>query len=149
VADGVSGTTVARFAKALAAEGAGMKIVALKVGGFISAEGAVVAAHEMVQGAPSVLFDAVIILGGDAPPAEFLRDGAAQNFAGDAFKHLKAIACDAGGAALLAKAGISADSFDAGVIELGTAKGGGMTAFIEAAKQHRIWDREAGVKAVA
>jgi catalase len=100
----------------------------------------------MVRGGPSVLFDAVILLGGETPPPEFLREAAAQNFAGDAFKHLKAIACDSGGRQLLASAGVGPDEFDDGVIAL-NGGGEGLAAFIEAAKQHRIWTREARVMA--
>ena len=147
VADGVSSATVATLKKALAAEGAILKVIALKIGGFESAEGKVVPADEMAQGGPSVLFDAVILLGGENPPAEFLREAAAQNFASDAFKHLKAIACDSGGVTLLAEAGIGNQDFDEGIIELTGSRDDRIDRFIEAAKQHRIWAREARVKA--
>ena len=79
-------------------------------------------------------------------PPEFLQEAAAQNFAGDAFKHLKAIAYDAGGVRLLAAAGIGPDDFDEGVVEL-SGSGDRLASFIEAAKQHRIWPREARVMA--
>src|SRR6185295_12429354 len=84
-ADGVAAGSIAAMRKALAAEGASLKIVALKIGGFQSAEGKIVPADEMVRGGPSVLFDAVILLGGEDPAPEFLREAAAQNFASDAF----------------------------------------------------------------
>ena len=146
VADGVAAGRIAALRKALAAEGASLKIVALKIGGFKSAEGKLVPADEMVRGGPSVLYDAAILLGGENPPPEFLQEAAARNFAGDAFRHLKAIACDAGGVRLLAAAGIGPDDFDEGVVEL-SGSGDRLASFIEAARQHRIWPREARVMA--
>ncbi|MBK5199796.1 MAG: hypothetical protein JJE37_16195 [Methyloceanibacter sp.] len=57
----------------------------------------------------------------------------------DAFGHLKIIGHTRGAAALLEAAGI-ADKADDGVVVLAGPRD--VTAFIAAAKQHRIWDRE-------
>jgi catalase len=68
------------------------------------------------------------------------HEAAAIDFVRDAFGHLKAIAIDAGGQALLQAAGLKPD---AGVISAADAAG-----FIKAA-QTRQWDREPGVRTLA
>ena len=71
---------------------------------------------------------------------ELLKEGAAIDFARDAFEHLKAIAIDRGGQVLLKVAGVVPD---AGVIPATK-----QAAFIAAAKT-RQWDREPSVRTLA
>jgi len=68
------------------------------------------------------------------------KEGAAIDFVRDAFGHLKAIAVDKGGQALLKTANIPQD---AGVVDANDKK-----AFITAAKT-RQWDREKTVRTLA
>ncbi|MDB5764275.1 MAG: Catalase, partial [Herminiimonas sp.] len=67
-------------------------------------------------------------------------EAAAIDFVRDAFGHLKAIAIDGGGRALLDKANIERDK---GVLDIDNIKG-----FIAAAKT-RQWDRESSVRILA
>ena len=148
VADGVSAAAVDAMRRAIARKGGAMAVVSLKRGGFRSAEGEVVPADFFVQGGPSILFDAVVLLGGLEPPADFLREAAARNFAADAFAHLKAIAADQGGVALLARAGIGEADFDEAVVPLPPRPTpAALSRFVAAAMRHRLWSREAKVNA--
>ncbi len=92
-----------------------------------------------LAGAPSVLFDAVAFLASDDGVKPLVKKAAAIDWVRDAFGHLKVIGHTGAARMLFAKAGI-ADDLDEGVIELGSAAG--VKRFVEAAKQHRVWDRE-------
>ena len=85
-------------------------------------------------------FDAVAVILSDEGAKARSKKGAAIDFVRDAFGHLKAIAADKGGKALLKVASVAAD---AGVVD---SKDGG--AFIAAAKT-RQWDREKSVRTLA
>jgi hypothetical protein len=67
-------------------------------------------------------------------------DLAAIDWVRDSFGHLKVIGHTAAAHPLFAKAGL-ADDLDEGVIELSACASVGQ--YIEAAKQQRVWDREA------
>ena len=86
------------------------------------------------------MFDAVAIVLSAKGAKALCAESAAVDFVRDAFGHLKAIALDAGGIALLQHAGIKGD---AGVVNAIDAKG-----FVAAAKL-RYWDREASVRTLA
>ena len=138
--DGSDGAIVEALKSAVVAAGAKVKIVAPKVGGAKLADGTLMPAGGQLAGTPSVMFDAVAIVLSDAGATMLCEEGAAIDFVRDAFGHLKALAVDRGGQALLQKAGIAPD---AGVMSAGDTK-----AFIKAAKT-RQWDREAKVRTLA
>ncbi len=140
VNDGSDAALVAALRKAATDAGATVKIVAPKLGGAKLADGSRLPADGQLAGTPSVVFDAIaVVLSADGAKALF-NEGAAIDFVRDAFGHLKAIAIDAGGQALLQKAGVVPD---AGVVAApDTAK------FIDAAKT-RQWDREPNVRTLA
>ena len=117
-----------------------MKIVAPKVGGTKLADGSMLAADGQLAGTPSVLFDAVAVILSDKGAKTLSMEGAAIDFVRDAFGHLKAIAVDPGGQALLKAANVGQD---AGVVDANDRK-----AFIAAAKT-RQWDREKSVRTLA
>ena len=66
------------------------------------------------------------------------KEAAAVDWLRDAFGHLKIIG-HAAAAPVFAKASVEPDA-DAGVIALDGSKG--VAAFVKAARQHRIWERE-------
>ena len=103
-------------------------------------DGSVLAADGQLAGTPSVVFDAVAVLLSPAGAKLLAQDSAAIEFVRDAFGHLKAVAVDAGGKALLDAAGVKAD---AGVIDASDKK-----AFLAAAKT-RQWAREPNVRILA
>jgi catalase len=140
VGDGSDGRAVSSIKKAVLDAGATVKIVAPKIGGVKTADGSTLTADGQLAGTPSVFFDAIAVLL-TATQAEALgKDGAAVGFVRDAFGHLKAIAVDEGGQALLVAAGIKPDE---AVIAASNLK-----AFVAAAKT-RQWRREPSVRTLA
>jgi len=140
VAGGSDGDAIERMKKAATDAGATVKIVAPKVGGAKLADGTLLVADGQLAGMPSVLFDAVVIILSDEGAKTLSLESAAIDFVRDAFGHLKAIAIDKGGQALLNKANVERD---AGVVDTTETN-----AFIAAAKS-RQWDREKTVRILA
>jgi catalase len=140
ITDGSDGVAIRKIRKAALAAGATVKIIAPKVAGAKLADGSMLAADGQLAGTPSVLFDAVAVILSDEGAKALSTESAAIDFVRDAFGHLKAIAADEGGQALLRAANVPQD---AGVVD---AKDKG--AFIAAAKT-RQWDRERSVRTLA
>jgi len=140
IADGSDGAVIKRIKKAATDAGASVKIIAPKVGGAELADGSMLAADTQLAGAPSVLFDAVAVILSDGGAKALSMESAAIDFVRDAFGHLKAIAVDKGGQALLKKADVAKD---AGIVDAHD-----RDAFIAAAKT-RQWDREKSVRTLA
>ena len=140
VTDGSDARLIASLRDAAQAAGASVKIVAPKVGGAMLDDGSHLAADGQLAGTPSVMFDAVAVIVSSAGAQALAKDGAAVDFVRHAFGHLKAIAFDAGGQALLQVAGVEPDP---GVVRAHDA-----AAFIEAAAT-RQWAREAAVRMLA
>ena len=140
IADGSDGAVLRKMKKAATDAGAAVKIVAPKVGGVKMADGSMLAADGQLAGTPSVLFDAVAVILSDEGAKALSTEGAAIDFVRDAFGHLKAIAVDKGGRALLKTANVGQD---AGVVDTNDT-----VAFIGAAKT-RQWDREKSVRTLA
>ncbi len=140
IADGSDGAVIKKIKKAAIDAGASVKIVAPKVGGAKLADGSMLAADGQLAGTPSVLFDAVAVILSDDGAKALSMEGAAIDFVRDAFGHLKAIALDKGGQALLQAANIAPD---AGVVDVNN-----KDAFLAAAKT-RQWEREKSVRMLA
>ncbi|RJF96782.1 catalase [Noviherbaspirillum cavernae] len=137
VADGSDGAMIKEAQKAVTSAGAQVKIVAPKVGGAKLADGSLLPADGQLAGTPSVMFDAVAVILSDAGAKLLVNESAAIDFVRNAFGHLKAIAIDKGGQALLDKANIKKDK---GVFDIADIKG-----FVAAAKT-RQWEREPTVR---
>ena len=140
IADGSDRATIKKIKKAATGAGAAVKIIAPKIGGAKLADGSMLAVDGQLAGTPSVLFDAVAVILSDAGAKALAKEGAAIDFVRDAFGHLKAIAADQGGQALLKTANVGKD---AGVVDASD-----KDAFIAAAKT-RQWDREKSVRTLA
>ncbi len=140
IADGSDGAVIERIKKAATDAGATVKIVAPKVGGAKLADGSMLAADGQLAGTPSVLFDAVAVILSDGGAKALSKESAAIDFVRDAYGHLKAIAVDKGGQALLKMANVGQD---AGVMDTND-----KDAFITVAKT-RQWDREKSVRTLA
>ncbi len=140
IADGSNGAAIKKIKKAATDAGASVKIIAPKVGGAKLADGSMLAADGQLAGTPSVLFDAVALVLSDEGAKALSTEGAAIDFVRDTFGHLKAIAVDKGGHALLKAANVRQD---AGIVDSSDTE-----AFIAAAKT-RQWDREKSVRALA
>ena len=141
VADGSDGAVVDAVRAAVEGDGGSVFIVAPKIGGAKLKGGKTLAADGQLAGSPSVLFDAVAIILSEEGCAQLLKEGAAVDFAKDAFGHLKAIGHTPEAQPLLDKAGVKPD---AGVIDLSQAADG----FLAPART-RQWDREPKVRMLA
>jgi len=139
VTDGTDDMMLEALRTAVEKEGAVLAIVAPKIGGVTTASGKKLPADQALSGAPSVFFDAVVALPSSEGGTLLAQEAAAIDWLRDAFGHLKAIGYVETAAPMFAKAGIVRD---AGVVDLGS----DVPAFIKAAKQHRIWDREPTVR---
>ena len=140
VADGTDPGLVTALEAEAAKVGAQFKVIALKVVGAKGSDGGRIRADFQLAGGPSVLFDTVVLALSKEGAATLAKEAAAVAFVHDAFAHLKVIGHTLGAQALLDKAGVMPD---AGVVALD--KPG---AFLAAASQGRIWDREPKVRAV-
>jgi catalase len=138
--DGSDGAAIKKIREAAAAEGAGLKIVAPRVGALRLSDGSILNVDGQLAGTPSTLFDAVAVILSDEGAKAMAGDSAAVDFVRDAFAHLKAISYDKGGAILVAAAKV--------VNGLGVVEAGELAAFIAAAKT-RQWQREASVRMLA
>ena len=140
IAEGSDGAVIKKIKKAATDAGASVKIVAPNVGGTKLADGSMLVADGQLAGTPSVLFDAVAVILSDKGAKALSKEGAAIDFVRDAFGHLKAIAVDKGGQALLKTANVGQG---AGIVDVND-----KTAFITAAKT-RQWEREKSVRTLA
>ena len=131
---------IKKIKKAATDAGASVKIRRPQSGRRKLADGSMLAADGQLAGTPSVLFDAVAVILSDDGAKALSKEGAAIDFVRDAFGHLKAIAVDKGGQALLKKANVGQD---AGVVDAND-----KNAFIAAAKT-RQWGREKLVRTLA
>lgn len=141
VTDGADGNQVAAIRAAAEAAGAQVQLIAPKVGGVVLKDGNRLKVDRQLQGAPSVLFDAVALILSEDGCALLLGEGAAIDFVKDAFGHLKAIGHTTEAQPLLDKAGVKPDDR---VVALG--KDGKAFVAVAAGRQ---WDREPNVRILA
>lgn len=143
ITDGVDIDLLTGLQDAIVAEKAEFALIAPKVGGVTASDGSWVPAHFMIDGGPSVLFDAIALLPTKAAMDDLLQEATARDFVADAFQHCKFIGHVADAFPLLEKAGI-ADKLDEGVIELSGEDG--LSAFVAELGKLRLWAREPSVK---
>lgn len=111
VTDGADGAIVEALKSAAEGAGANVKIVAPKVGGVTLGNGDLLPADEKIDGAPSVMFDAVALVLSEDGAQMLLGEKAALDFVSDAFAHCKAIGHTPPAKALMDKAGAMPDAF--------------------------------------
>jgi len=141
VSNGADAALLKKLRAAIEKEGAVMEVIAPKVGGVEASDGSWIEARHMIDGGPSVLFDAVALLLTEEGAERLSAEPAARDFVADAFAHCKFIAYTAGAGPLMAKAGVAPEA-DEGVIELKAGKS--VDSFIESCRKLRLWAREAG-----
>ncbi len=143
ITDGVDAKLLKGLTDAITEEKAVFELIAPKVGGVTASDGTLIAAHHMIGGGPSVLFDAVAILTSASAIEDLVNEAAARDFVADAFQHCKFIGYDHSAVPLLEKAGI-ADSLDEGVRSLPGEEG--LSTFVAELGKLRVWGREPSVK---
>ena len=137
ITNGVETALLDALVDAAAAMGAKAALIAPKVGGVTSAGGDLIAAHHQLNGAPSVLFDAVVILADAAGAKTLSASHAARCFAADAFAHGKFIGITADAAALFDAAGVT--DRDDGMMTLTNT--GDAARFLKSCNALRFWNR--------
>jgi catalase len=143
VTDGTNAAILNALKKALTKKGASFEIVAPKVGGAKASDGSLIAADQMIDGGPSVLYDAVALLPSDKAMEKLVQESTARDFVADAFAHCKFIGYAKSALPLFERAGI-ANSLDEGCMVLASPKD--IAGFVSALGQLRFWAREPKVK---
>jgi len=137
VSDGTDSAFIAALQSAVRKAGARMQIVAPKIGGAKAKDGTLIVPDHQIAGGPSIFFDAVVVAVSEDGSVMLEKEAAAVDWIRDAFGHLKVIGVLESALGLAEEAGVEED---AGVVEMSGAKD--IAAFITAAKNGRIWDRE-------
>jgi catalase len=141
VADGANGPGLRQVADRLFDRGAVPRFVGMHLGSVNSSTDEI-EVDVPVDAAPSVLFDAVVIAGGDAA-AQLALDGRMVEFVKDQYRHCKPILAFGDDSPVLATAGIDVDDADPGLIvgaedDVDVA----LTSFEDALGKHRAFERE-------
>jgi len=144
VSDGTDAAVLKALKAALAKEGATFEIIAPKVGGAEASDGSRIEADQMIDGGPSVLYDAIALLPGADAVDDLLQESTVRDFVADAFAHCKFIGHVKAAVPLFEKAGIAEADFDEGIVPLASAKDA--TGFVGKLGQLRVWSREPRVK---
>ena len=144
VTEGTDAGILKAVKAALDKAGASFEIIAPKVGGAMASDGSWIAADQMIDGAPSVLYDAVALLPAQGAMERLLQESTARDFVADAFAHCKFIGYVEAVIPLLEKVGIGRSDFDDGLIQLASAKD--VAGFIGKLSELRVWDRELNTK---
>jgi catalase len=141
VTSGADAGALAALRSAAESEGASTEIVAPVAGGVEASDGTVLTGRQ-IDGAPSVLFDAVAIIAAPEGARALAASPAARDFASDAYAHCKFIAYTSGAAALFQAAGLQVNGDgapDDGFVSLEKHPAGD---FITRCRQLRFWDRQ-------
>ena len=142
VTDGVDVAALTAVKKAVEAEGSTLKLIAPHVGGVKASDGTWFDAHEQLDGGPSVLYDAVVLLPSGAEVAKLAAMPPARDFVADAVAHRKFIGYgDSALPLLLAVAGASATA-DQGFIALDRPESA--VGFVASCRKLRCWQRTVG-----
>ena len=143
VSPGADAALLKNLQSAIEKEGAVMEVIAPKVGGVEAADGSWIEAKHMIDGGPSVLFDAVALILSEEGAERLAGEAAARDFVADAFAHCKFIAFVPSAAPLFIKAGVPLDA-DEGLIPLHDKES--IVSFVESCRKLRLWGREMAVK---
>ncbi|KXU82256.1 catalase HPII [Paraburkholderia monticola] len=141
-APGSDGAAIKQLQQALKGEGATPMLIAPTLAAIDG-----IAPDATIAGLPSIMFDAVIVVGGAAGAKTLAQSGDARHFVLEAFKHLKAIAALGAGRDVLAAAQLPAQA-DGVAIGEDSQSAEVLKAFIETAGQHRVWSRAAQAESV-
>jgi catalase len=141
ITDGADAGILADLRSAASAEEIDVEIIAPTVGGVHLSDGSHVVADQKIDGAPSVLFDAVVVLASTSGAGALALLPTARDFVADAYAHYKFIGFVAEARELFRTTGLDA-RIDDGCLELGEA-GISASAFFNRCAALRFWQREA------
>jgi catalase len=134
--DGIEDDLLEALSEAFTAEGAIVEKIAPRIGGITTAGGKRIPADQKIDGAPSVLYDAVAILASEDGVSMLEKMHPAHCFVADAVAHAKFIAYTAEADSLFLTTEPSADE---GMFALSGPED--VKAFLTACRDLRFWDR--------
>ena len=144
VTDGTDAHLLKAVKDALVKQKAAFEIIAAKVTGAKASDGSWIDADQMIDGGPSVLYDAVVLLPTNAGMKNLKQESTARDFLADAFAHCKFIGFTPAALPLFEKCGITTADLDQGCVQLNGTKDA--MSFVKNLGKLRVWDREAKVK---
>jgi catalase len=137
--DGIDGGLLAGLKSEAEQQGVNVELVAATVGGIETSDGGDrVAADQKIDGAPSVLYDAVVILATKPGATELASLPAARDFVSDAYAHCKFIGYTADVLPLFEASGV-ASHLDEGFVRLDEQS---PADFLRQCGQLRLWSRQ-------
>ncbi len=119
-----------------------VEVIAPKRGTIKASDGTPVDPKHFLHGAPSVLFDAIVIAPAKEYAGELMAQAAAVDWLRDAFAHLKVIGYTQPVVDLFSLAGVPSRD-EEGIVELSSAA---VDDFMAQAKRYRVWERESKVR---
>ncbi|MHB8287615.1 MAG: DJ-1/PfpI family protein, partial [Caulobacteraceae bacterium] len=137
--DGVDGDQLLAAKNLFKMHEAIAEVIAAKAGAITTSTGASEKVNRAAPNAASVIYDAVVVLGG-ASAAVLAEDGLAKGFVAEQFRHFKPIAALGDGAKLLKAANLPDVGPDQGVF-IGKDAAKTLEAFVEGLKMHRFHHR--------
>jgi catalase len=138
VTDGVSVELLTQLHAAVKKANGAVELVAPQVGGVTTSDGGWIEAQQRIDGAPSVLYDAVVLLISERSAKALCENAAAVDFVSDAYAHCKYIGFVAGAEALMRHCNVPLDGV--GIVTLKDASD--IRAFLSQCAALRVWSRE-------
>lgn len=138
VSDGADASLIKKLQTMIKKENGSIELVAQKIGGVKLSDSRWLNAQQRLDGAPSVLYDAIAIIISSQKISEFINDPIAREFVADAYLHNKFIGYVKDALSLLYKAGIP-NNLDKGCIRLDNQTS---HHFIKLCRSLRFWERE-------
>ena len=138
VSDGADAEILEALLTAAEEEDVTVELVAPTIGGVQASDGSRREADQQIDGGPSVLYDAVVLLLSPDGASQLAAKPPAQDFVSDAYAHSKFIGVAGDAGALLDAAGLG-DATDGGLVEITDAAGVG--SFMSQCRALRFWER--------
>jgi catalase len=147
VAPGVAGRSLQALHEQLLDQGAVPRFVGARLGQLTTEDGDPIDVEVTIEGAPSVLWDGLVIPDGEAAADVLAADGQALEFVKDQYRHCKTILALGSGANVLETANIPAElpngESDPGLLRIDSDEAANASAaFATALSQHRHFARQ-------
>ena len=137
--EGADSSMLRALERAAKKEGASIAYVASRKEGVLDSDGNAIAVAEIVDGGPSVLFDAVAIIAPESEIEMLSKEPSAIQFVSDAISHRKYVLYTSPALALFAAAGMPDANEKPGVMLMDKMKVA--KTFIEQCRDLRCWQR--------
>ena len=147
LADGVASEPISELIDALDNAGAVTRLLGARLGTVRSEDGEPFEIDATLENSPAVLFDAMVLPGGDEAVEALCRDGHALEFLKDQYRHCKTILVLSGASKMLSRLGIPmklpSGAADPGLlIQEPGQSGANAQGFIAAVERHRHAERD-------